>query len=60
MKLYKNMANVAVIVIETLFCLMIMNELAFHVVITYLNENMNSLKFNVKIIILSVDSNMQS
>ena len=42
------MQNNKVIVLEILFYHTKMNGLAFHVDITYLNESMNSLKYNEK------------
>ena len=52
MKLYKNMAKTVGIVIETHYYHMNTNSLASQVVKMWPNENMNSLKFNVKKLIL--------
>ena len=55
MNLLENMVNVAGIVIERLYFHMNKNLLAFHVVTTKTNENMNSQKYKEKKQILSTD-----
>ena len=48
MKLHKNMLNNVAFVVETLYYLMNMNGVEFHVATALLNESLNSLKFNEK------------